>query len=157
MATDAGVVTTARNRGSPPIWAARLRWLPSATTRSPPPGERRQRRRARVGPGIGQTACSPPNVVNIGHGRRAGRLDRGPQRRVQLVAGTGLQQQYGREQVPGGLGERHPFPDLLDEHVLVADDQTGLVGRRRDLIGIDHGEQAVRRPRPARPGVRSIR
>src|SRR5690606_17162288 len=35
MVTDWGVVTTARKRGSPPVWAARLRWLPSATTSSP--------------------------------------------------------------------------------------------------------------------------
>ena len=37
IVTDAGVVTTARNRGKPAICAARLRWLPSATTSSPPP------------------------------------------------------------------------------------------------------------------------
>ena len=60
-------------------------------------------------------------VTGLGH--------RGRQRGVQLGPATGLQQQHRREQVPGGLGQGDPFADLLDEDVLVADDQPGLVGR----------------------------
>jgi hypothetical protein len=92
---------------------------------------------------IGPNLMGTPGGVDIGDVRLTGPGDRRRERLVQ--ARRRLEQQYRRQQVPGGADQRDPFADLLHEHVLVADDQPRLVGARRDLRRVDHGPQAVRR------------
>jgi hypothetical protein len=82
-------------------------------------------------------------VVDIGHVGGTGGVNRGRDGRSQGRTAAGLQQQDGREKVVCRFGESHALANLLDEDVLVADHKTRLVGRRGDLIRIDHGDEPV--------------